>query len=400
VVHGENGEVLEDAASTSWQEVLRTADLLILRRAQSPKDLDSRERVLMAGEVVSPTTVLEIISMISSSRWIGTLHVHGEGSHRALGFHQGVLRHAHSDHPEDRLDKVLVRVGILKPLQIEAVIRAFKGDRRLGELLVEKGVLERRNLFGCLQEQMAQILLAAVLVEQGSYAFCVPRQDASAPPATAHIPLQQLLLDAAERVDRLASFRRLVPNLEMRPEVEAGVRVDQLDARARLVVGFCDGERTLREIACQTWLGRFETVATVYDLVRTGRLRLRPPRRTAQETALHLVEPFNRSLRDIYSTLAEFGGVDALHQEVGRWLEETPEAEPLVGAVDGDRLCQPAVLARNLTGGGTYHQLEALRHALHELTSFALFSASLRLPREAERALSQRIQQRLQSPVG
>jgi hypothetical protein len=370
--------------------------LLLVRRIDGDSDPSARQRVLMAGEVVTPTTVMEIISMIASSRWIGSLHVTGEGSHRALGFHRGVLRHAHSDHPEDRLDKVLVRVGVFKPNQIETVMQDLRGERRLGELLVEKGLLEHRQLFGCLREQMAQIFLSTVLVERGGYAFCIPGRDEAPPPAVAHIPLQQLLLDAAERVDRLASFRRLVPSLEMRPEVEAGVQVAHLDPRARLVVGYCDGDRTLREIASETWLGRFETVATVYDLVRTGRVRLRPPRRTSVDMARQLVEPFNATLQDVYSTLESHGGVGRLREDLDRWSKETPEAEDLVGVLDPEGLCRPEALAEKLIGGGTYHQLEALRHALHELTSFALFSASLRLPRETERSLSRRAQHRLE----
>ena len=41
------------------------------------------------------------------------------------------------------------------------------------------------------------------------------------------------------------------------------------------------------------------------------------------------------------------------------------------------------------------HPLEALHGAAHELASFAMFCASPTLPREAERALSKWVNQRL-----
>lgn len=389
--HG-GGESLEER----YRVVVETRDLLLLRRIGGEDD-GVRERALMAGEILDGTTILEVINLIASSRWVGTLHVRGPDSRRSLGFYRGGLRYARSDHPEDRLDKILFRIGMLNPAQVEEAMRDIRPDQRFGELLVERGFLERRQLFGALRRQMEQTLLSTVLVEHGSYLFSVSEDDETPPEASAHLPLQQLLLDAAERVDRLASFRRLVPDLNTRPTVEPGVEVTHLDRRARLVLGYADGERSIEEIASETWLGRFETVATVYELVRNGKVRLRPPERSPQGSAQALVAPFNTSLNDIYRTAEQHDEADRVRREIAMWAEEETDLDLPEKALDGDGLFRVEAIADVLCTADTPHQREAIAQALHQAVSFALFSASLGLPRQEERELARRVHRRLRT---
>jgi hypothetical protein len=391
----DDDEPVRDRDGDHYRTVFRTDDLVLLQRVEGVEDLEEPERVLMAGEVLDTHTLLEVINVIASSRWAGTLHIHSDDAHRILGFGRGVLRYARSDHPEDRLDKVLVRAGSIKPSRLEGVMRSIRPDQRLGELLVEEGLLERRQLFSSLREQMQQVLLSAVLVTEGCFAFIVSSHDDMPPDATAHIPLPQLLLDAAERVDRLSYYQRLVPSVDLRPEVESGVVVTHLNPHARLVLGYCDGERSVREIASESWLGRFETVATVYDLVREKRIRLLPPRRTPEQTARELVAPFNETLRDIYRTVDRFGDTERVHQELKAWVLEDSDRRVLAEALNGSGLISSEPVAASLSTAGTRHHREELEDTLHELVTFALFSASLPLPREEERDLARRVQKRL-----
>jgi hypothetical protein len=85
-----------------YRIAVETPDLLILHR-EDRSDLEHTEgEVLMAGQIVAASTVLEVVSTIVASRWIGTLHVYGSDSQRRLGFYKGMLRHAESDMPRPR----------------------------------------------------------------------------------------------------------------------------------------------------------------------------------------------------------------------------------------------------------------------------------------------------------
>ncbi|MCB1037265.1 MAG: DUF4388 domain-containing protein [Acidobacteria bacterium] len=380
-----------------YRVLVDSPEILVLRREDRAGAGEPTDRVLMAGQIVSHSTILEIVNLIASSRWVGTLRVYGSDTQRVLGFYNGALRHAQSDHPEDRLDKVLCRLGVLAPAQVESVMRGIRPGQRFGELLVERGVLERQQLYSLLGKQMEEVLLSAVLETQGSYVFTVFDDLGTPPSATAYIPLQRLLLDAAERVDKMALFSKLVPHSEMCPEVEPGVELHHLDARSRLVIGHCNGKKSVRDIGCETWLGRFEATETVYELVRAGQVRLQPPRRSPREHAEALTAPFNRSLREIFQAIEDRERLDHLRQELHRWVRENSDARSLNGFLQEEGLIDVGSIARSLKESSSRHRVADLQATLQELTSFALFTASLWLPRKEEEELSRRINQRLEA---
>lgn len=384
-----------------YRVLASTPELLILRRRGAEGD-GTPERVLMAGEIVERSTVLEVINVIVASRWAGTLHVFGDRANRSLGFDRGVLRHATSDHPDDRLDKVLFRIGALSPAQAEALYRDAGPDERFGQVLVAQGLADRRQLFRYLEKQMEQILLEAVLEEDGGYLFLVADEhDGSSaldrtPTATAHIPLEQLLFAAAERLDRMKVFRQLVPGDDVRPVVVPGMDLSVLTSRARLVAGHCDGERSVREIAGETRLGRYETLAALYELVRTGRVEAREPERSAEGLAEELVRPFNASLERIYASLDGRDQAEA-RREVRDWVAagggddgagSSADDGMLAHALGGDGLLRADALVAHLAGGDRRRRRDEVEGALHELVAFALVAASTRLPRAAERELA------------
>lgn len=383
-----------------YRVLASTEELLILRRRGEGGD-GTAERVLMAGEIVERSTILEVINVIVASRWAGTLHVFGDRANRSLGFDRGVLRHASSDHPDDRLDKVLFRIGALSPAQAEALYRDTGPDERFGQVLVSQGLADRKQLFHYLEQQMEQILLEAVLEEEGGYLFLVADEHGGsspldrAPTATAHIPLEQLLFAAAERLDRLKIFRKLVPADDARPVVVPGMDLSVLTSRARLVAGHCDGERSVREIAGETRLGRYETLAALYELVRSGRVEVEEPRPTAAGLADEVVKPFNASLECIYAALDGNDQAAARH-EVREWVDtgengDAPHDGLLLDALGGDGLIRADALVAHLNGADRRRRRDDVEGALHELVAFALVAASTRLPRAAERQLAETV---------
>ncbi len=383
--------------SGRYRVMVSSPEFLVLRRSEGLTRDRANERVLMAGQIVSESTILEIVNLIASSRWVGSLHVYGVDAHRILGFYNGALRHAQSDHPEDRLDKVLRRIGVLSPAQVESVMRSIRPGQRFGELLVERGLVERSQLFSFLGKQMEQVMLAAVLDGEGNYVFTVHDEPESAPSATNHIPLQRLLLDAAERVDKLAVFRKLVPDPELCPVPQPGVEVTGLDPRERLVLGHSTGEKSVREIGSETWLGKFETTEAVYDLVRRGQVTLRRRSRTPEELAASLLRPFNRSLKEIYRAVEGNGQASRIQGELRKWVKENPDGEVLGGSLHDEGLIDTETIAATLRESSSRHRIAELQSILHELTSFALFTASLWLPRSQELELSRRVNQRLEA---
>jgi|GEM_PF-1308153 len=378
-----------------YRPIGMSPQLLVLRREAGSAIQAPDDRILMSGEILFGNTVLEVVNMIVASRWTGALHIYSPTSHRVLGIDRGALRFAHSDDPEDRLNKVLFRLGALSPSESEEVERWPKSDQRFGEAMLRRGLVDEKELYDHLERQMMEILFSATLDREGCYLFTVGDRWATDASVTAHIPIQQLLFDAAERLDRFAEFEKLVPDEQLCPEVRPGVEVTGLGPRERRVVAFCDGSRSVREISRESWLGRFGTMAVVYELVRRSCLDLKRPRHNLEETARRLVEPFAEALRDITTAVGKNGELKRLHGELSQWVRES-ELDQYLGPALTERLTvDPCQIASVLEGLQVRDRVEIVEHALQELVAFALFSASFSLTRDAERALQQRVQQRL-----
>ena len=381
----------------AYKIVVSSPEILILQRSSEESVYRQQGRVLMAGEIVGHTTVLDIVNVISASRWAGNLHIYGRDSHRVLSFDKGALQHASSDHPDDRLNKVLVRMGVLTASQVESVMRDLEPPMRLGKLLVERGFISRQQLFDLLNKQTEEIFFSAILETKGSYLFIVGDGTDIQPSTIAHIPVQELLLRGAERLDSLKQFESLVPDIELCPELQAGVEVTRLDPKTRLVLALSNGQRSLREIATETWLGKFETMKITKELVRKGYVRLKPRTPSTQEEARQLVGTFNELLRYIFSVVEQHGSVVQTREEINRWLERGGRFDMLPyginenGSIDLD----PRDLMSQV--GSDQQLVKTIRDTLYELTSFALFAASLSMPAEEERKLSQDVYRRLHS---
>ncbi|MGD2113844.1 MAG: hypothetical protein PVG07_02255 [Acidobacteriota bacterium] len=378
-----------------YRPIGRSPQLLVLRREAGTAIEDPEDRILMAGEILYQDTILEVLNMIVASRWTGALHVYGADSHRVLGLDKGSLRFAQSDDPEDRLNKVLFRLGVLSPSQSEEVERWPKSDQRFGEALLRKGLMGEKELFRYLERQMAEILHSAVLNREGCYLFAVGDQWTADASVTAHIPMQQLLFDAAERLDRFIEFEKLVPDEGLCPAVRSGVEVTRLGPKERRVLGVCDGSRSVREISRESWLGRYGAMEVIYDLVRRECVDLQDPKRDLEEVARDLVAPFAEALREITETVDRNGDIKQLHEELTRWVQGS-EYEQYLGPALTERLSvDPCQIAAVLESLKIRDREEIVEHALHELVAFTLFAASLHLSRADERSLHKRVQERL-----
>ncbi len=378
-----------------YRPIASSSQLLILRREAGAALDEAAGRILMAGEIFYRNTVLEVVSVIVSSRWAGTLHIYGPRAHRMLGFDRAALRFAQSDDPEDRLNKILFRLGVLSPAESEEVERGPRSDQRFGESLVRKGMMDEKQLYGYLQKQMEEIFASAILERRGCYLFSVEDDWASAADVTVHIPMQQLLFDGASRLDRFTEFEKLIPDEGLCPVIRAGVEVTQLQPGLRRVLGFCDGRRTVRDLFRETWLGRFQTMSAIYDLLRRECIELRAPQRSFEEAANLLARPFDEALHEIAGAVEAKGDVERVHRELQRWSEQSELGQYLGDVVTPGLSLDVAQVVRALEELGVRDREEIVRHALHELVSFGLFAASLSLPRDEERQLARRVQERL-----
>uniref|UniRef100_A0A7V3RIQ3 DUF4388 domain-containing protein n=1 Tax=candidate division WOR-3 bacterium TaxID=2052148 RepID=A0A7V3RIQ3_UNCW3 len=95
---------------------------------------------------------------------------------------------------------------------------------------------------------------------------------------TVELPIQQVILDAARRIDELNKIQRLIPSFDMVPKIvevpETGVEKINLRPEEWKVLAFVDGHLSIKEIAERVKLSEFETGRILYGLISSGLVKL------------------------------------------------------------------------------------------------------------------------------
>lgn len=365
--------------------------LIVLRT----DDDTNKIRVAMAGELVTRTSALEVLNIIANANWRGDLHLFDERHHRLLSIDRAALKHAWSDHPDDRLGQVLYRNGVLSRSQLDELLRQVGPERRLGQLLLEQQILTQEQLFQHLQKQVEQIFFSSLLIRSGQYAFVVSEEDLDPPHHTVHLPVQALLMEGVQRIDEMALFRDQIPSDDLVPEPQPKAASCTLDETAQLVLAYADGQRTLEEISRETGLGQFMTSKAVYGMLQQGAMILRPKKVFDAEAVKKLVRAFNEVLRDIFMAVATYGGVDQTRATLEAWIHGSGYAGYFGDQIQEDGALSMDTVVEAMRGVHVDNPLGALHQALHEMAAFTLFAATTTLPRDQELSLSRDVNARL-----
>ena len=352
----------------------------------------------MAGEIVSRTSMLEVVSVIANSNWTGELTVQGaDGSERTLRFDQGAMEYARSTHPDDMLGEVLFRAGAIDRDTLDRLLRRITPERRIGELCLDEEIVTQEELYAHLQKQAEQIFYGSLLVDHGAYSFRTVDEDAPQPAHTVHLSVQGLLMEGVQRIDEMALFRERIPDATFCPRRRETAPPKRLDDNTIQILELSDGRRTIEDISRLTGLGDFHTTKAVYHLLQQGTVELHTSPNVDTGAVRRLVGRFNDVMRDIFMAVATYGGVDNTRNTLAAWIQGSGYAPYFGEEVDVDGSINPETVVDSIERIESNHPIEALHQALHELAAFALFSATTTLPRDQELMLARDINRQLKA---
>jgi tetratricopeptide (TPR) repeat protein len=221
----------------------------------------------------------DVVQLLFLGRRTGCLSVANERNFASVWFDDGWIVFAGMVSRPDRLGERLVAAGKLTPAQLDEAIAAQQAvpGRRLGELLVQLGMLLRTDLEAELQRQIEETVYTLFTWTSGTFSFeaGVRPEDVE---ATLRLNPEGLLLEGARRIDEWSVIAKKITSFDAvyalddyaRPE---GVAEPQLVEIERRIAPLVDGARSVRDLVDATGLTDFEVCRVLFGLLSAGRLR-------------------------------------------------------------------------------------------------------------------------------
>ena len=146
-----------------------------------------------------------VFQMMSLGRVSGVLILQRQTHQVRIWFENGDLRFATGNFGSKRarLGDTLIRAGKLSPRQRDNAVRALRrvqGDKRLGAILIERGLIEQADLEQFVRGQIKDVIYEVLRWRSGRFRFdngvSVDSED-----IVLDVPLDSLLLECLTRMD-------------------------------------------------------------------------------------------------------------------------------------------------------------------------------------------------------
>jgi hypothetical protein len=361
-----------------WR-LIRSPKDLIIARAVSGGDAILK----LAGEIRSPGALSDIVALAAQSQWRGELVLLAEVGTRSFFFDKGLVIHATTTVPEERIGETMYRFGVITREQLERVVAvSTESGKRLGETAIDLGIVAADKLYAMMARQVEEVFYSAVHVSEGSFYF-FDRFDERAIVRRHNLNAGALLIEAARRMDEMRFFREKIPNDGYIPVPVPGARPpdEYVD-----LFGKIDGTRSVADIGRLIGQLEFEVTHGLFQLVTSGCVFVVAPRPRGPEA---IIETFNPALALIHERCDAVGKGTELRQGLATFATGGGIYDPLfMGAGPlPDGTLKPNRIANNIAALAGEDPDAWLVGLMNDYAGFALFQVESLLPRDEQAGL-------------
>lgn len=224
----------------------------------------------------------EVLQFISMGKSTGRLTVRDRaGNETCLVIHQGRIINSTALDRQRRLGDLLIHRGILKRSDLTKVLnlqRTAEPNKKLGQLLVEHDFIRESQIREVLRIQLEEEIWNLFGLEEGDFRFDqLGEKDLG--DVLVQIDIDPLLLEGTRRQDEWRNIVRLLPSDRIIPAVSPpesrGERPLRFNNVHWKVLSGVNGRFPVRAIINRCGLGRFEVYQALYDLIQEGVLYIR-----------------------------------------------------------------------------------------------------------------------------
>ncbi len=216
----------------------------------------------------------DVIQLLSLGQKTGRLSLTDRSNFGSIYLDNGLITYAQIVNRRDRLGDTLVKEGRISVEQLESAINSQSDDRdkRLGEILVDQGSLDRGELDRYMRVQIEEAVYFLFTWSEGTFHFeadVVPDDDVF------HVMInpESLLLEGARRVDEWALIEKKIPSFDVVVALDQE-RLDSSDAELteeqNRLLELIDDSRDVAQLIEDSALGEFEVGKALYGLMSAG----------------------------------------------------------------------------------------------------------------------------------
>ena len=239
----------------------------------------------------------DIVQELSRRGWTGLLRLERPGERFTITVEDGRLVFASSSNPDHRLGRMLLRRGAITRREMEDTGQALGPGRRFGTILVERGVLEAKDVVRGVVDQTRDIILDGFQWTSGDYRL----EEAATPEEaiTLNISTPQLILDGLSRIEAWSRVERGCGGLAARyapaPGAEAAFRELTLGVDEVALFRAVKGPRDVESLCAESSLTDFEVCRTLWAFRVIGLVRRLEASAPLDEDGLEYVLPADGS---------------------------------------------------------------------------------------------------------
>ena len=221
-------------------------------------------------------TLTEIFQLVAASRKSGTLGIQKDDSIVMIYFKNGDIIYAYGPRQTYHLGRLLKERGKLTQQQLDDAINTqakTENSKRLGEILIHKGYIDRADLEKVVTEQIQELLYSLLSWQTGSFKF-YENQFPTEEEITVSLSVEDVILEGLRRLDELNMIRETLPDLNGVYTISAtqGQRTRKLSLEATEwnIMALVNGQRTINEVCELSGQDRNDTLLKLAQLKLAG----------------------------------------------------------------------------------------------------------------------------------
>lgn len=218
----------------------------------------------------------DVLLLVANNRLTGALRCSRAGVTKTLEWENGEIVFARSSEPGDRLGAYLLSQGKVTDAMLEQAEPMIGDQERLGKVLVRLGALTPSTLWEAVRGQTTEIIYSLFHWNDGAFEF----REGKPPPEKISLEssVMNLIMEGTRRLDewsrvkqKIGSDRVVLAQVKSMEEAAGAVSLSDLE---RTLLGHVDGRRTVRDTIDAAKGDEFECWQALHSLLSAGLIRI------------------------------------------------------------------------------------------------------------------------------